>query len=297
MRIIKIKIDRNSNGTVNMDSEQNQKYILEYLLPIINYNEGWGTKDLSFDSYSKVPLPKKQFLIDSSFGETKYAVNWIYLDDQNEPQGLFMAKLYTPTDISNPQGKVAKTLNQMIANAKSEWWKLLIDQKLVTQKLIDKHLSEVFRIISTTNYYFETGIVIRPELQGKSSGVADALMSLVDGVQLGWTNSPYFVAKCRKIYFKTLYFPVDAGAIVTSYDLASLVYVCSSLAAWSNSSWKSMKFGVAKSNYFVNHRDSGVLDVAEQMVKAGRLLEHDKINIQELIQTDFTQSAVVTFSN
>ena len=88
------------------------------------------------------------------------------------------------------------------------------------------------------------GIVIRPDLQGKKTGIADELYKLAKGyILFGWTSNPAIVAKHRKLG-RTVFYPTN------DYDETADKLVKDSLSSWENDSWKKLKFGVAQSEYF-----------------------------------------------
>mgnify|MGYP001562752854 CR=1 FL=1 len=133
------------------------------------------------------------------------------------------------------------------------------------------------------------GIVIRPDLQGKKTGIADELYKLAEGYTLfGWTSNPAIVAKHRKLG-RTVFFPTN------DYDEFSKDLVQKSLDDWENESWKKLKFGVAQSEYFNEKRGDEYLELNDKLFAEGKINESDHEGLKYIIGLHQAEGAIVTF--
>lgn len=135
------------------------------------------------------------------------------------------------------------------------------------------------------------GIVIRPDLQGKKTGIADELYKLAEGHTLfGWTSNPAIVAKHRKLG-RTVFFPTN------EYDEFSKELVQKSLNDWENDSWKKLKFGVAQSEYFNEKRGDEYLELNDKLFAEGKIIESDHEGLKYIISLLQAEGAIITFPN
>lgn len=133
------------------------------------------------------------------------------------------------------------------------------------------------------------GIVIRPDLQGKKTGIADELYKLAEGhILFGWTSNPAIVAKHRKLG-RTVFFPTN------ECDEFSKELVQKSLDDWENDSWKKLKFGVAQSVYFNEKRGDEYLRLAERLFTEGKITESDCQGLKYIIGLGQAEGAIITF--
>lgn len=133
------------------------------------------------------------------------------------------------------------------------------------------------------------GIVIRPDLQGKKTGIADELYKLAEGhILFGWTSNPAIVAKHRKLG-RTVFFPTN------DYDEFSKELVQKSLDDWENDSWKKLKFGVAQSVYFNEKRGDEYLEINDKLFAEGKITESDHEGLKYIIGLHQAEGAIITF--
>ncbi|MEK7164107.1 MAG: hypothetical protein AAB768_03130 [Patescibacteria group bacterium] len=135
------------------------------------------------------------------------------------------------------------------------------------------------------------GIVLRSDLQGKKTGIADELYKLAEGhILFGWTSNPAIVAKHRKLG-RTVFFPTN------EYDEFSKELVQRSLEDWENDSWKKLKFGVAQSVYFNEKRGDEYLMLADRLLSEGKMTKSDNEGLKYIIGLGQAEGAIVTFPN
>lgn len=155
--------------------------------------------------------------------------------------------------------------------------------------LRDDEPAGLFQARVDSNIMSGYGIVIRPDLQGKKTGIADELYKLAEGhILFGWTSNPAIVAKHRKLG-RTVFFPTN------DYDEFSKELVQRSLDDWENDSWKKLKFGVAQSVYFNEKRGEEYLRLAERLFTEGKITQSDCEGLKYIIGIGQAEGAIITF--
>ena len=281
-------IDSANYGHVDLSNKENLKNIEQYILPIIAKNEGWGTKELTIEGFKQNPFQYQEDLDASLFANVTIA-----LDDNDKPVGLLE---YLKETLESPVSvKRMQYINEIVHNR--EMWETLISREIVDKEIVDGYFPELKDYLKNKNIYSEIGIVVKPELQGKKSGVTEILYEVFsDGIVFGWTSNPLYIAQCHKYFKKTIYFPLFEERITDLEGIATLAILYGDLLTYNEDRLLGLKFGAIKSPYFVSSRDNYYLELAKSLVNAKKITELDKKRIKYCIDNKFVQSAVFAFS-
>lgn len=283
MNTIKLKIDRNPNGSTNINSEPNRETLDKYIVPIIANNPGWGSGHVTADNIWSLPQGELQNLLDATVGPHADSCCWVLIDN-SEPVGLFQASVTTPAE------NYSNTISAMLADSANQWWQIA---KTNPGDLLPgaKH------IFATKTLYSSYGIALAPKFQGQHTPYASKLYSLAsDDILFGWTSNPSVVAKHRKTYPRTYYYPLFGQAVDSPEALVSVILLCASFSNWSNDSWKTLEFGAAEDKYFVEDRGEEYIVKAKQFARAGTITDLDAKRVEYVLSQKFCASGIVSIS-
>ncbi|MFS8131291.1 MAG: hypothetical protein ACMG57_04915 [Candidatus Dojkabacteria bacterium] len=294
MKIIKLDfkkttdiIDSSSYGNVDLNDGDNLKNIEKYIIPVISENEGWGTHDVTLEGFKKNP-----FQYQDALDATLFANVHVGLDELGNPLGLIE---FLEETLDNPVSKVRmENIKNMITKRSS--WVRLIKMKVVSEEVMNSFFPFLEKFIAGKKIYSEIGIVVRADLQGKKSGVTEALYKLLsDGIQFAWTNNPLIIAIKRKHFSNVHYFPLLGESIVDLEGLAALAILYGDLQTYDESRWVNLDFGAMKSPYFVNSRGNVYLEIAAELAIKGKITKMDEARVKYCLDKDAVQGAIFAF--
>jgi hypothetical protein len=277
------EIDTASYSHIDLSNASNIKLIQKYVIPIIAENDGWDTKDLTLTEFDKNPLQFQESLDSTLFSNVH-----IMLED-DKPVGLLE---YLEETLDNPKSlERMSNLNKLISD-KTEWEELL-GLGIIDKVILTKHHPKLNECLSSRKLYSEIGVVVRPELQGKKSGVSDELYGVLkDGVCFGWTNNPIIVRQWKKIFNSTEYFPSLGERPNSLEHVVNLAILYADLLTYTDRTWRGLEFGALDSPYFVSRQGSHYMDVAKKLYSEGKLSDLDFKRIEYCIQKGAVQGAI-----
>lgn len=277
-------IDTASYSHVDLTNPENLAAINKYVLPVIAKNRGWDAENLTAEEFNKDPL-QFQDVMDASL----FANVHILLDDSENPVALLE---YLEETIENPISKIRmNNLIDLIEN--KEAWKYLLDRGVLNEEALDSLFDELKSFFANKKIYSEIGIVIKSELQGKSSGYTQMLYEILnDGILFGWTSNPLIVVQWRKYFKSVTYFPLLNESITDIEALASLAILYADLLTYKTSRWKDLEFGSLTSQYFISKRGTEYLELVDDLKHAGKISDLDVERLLYFIRQESVQGAI-----
>lgn len=273
-------------GDIDLYDSENLEKIRKYILPIVAENEGWGSLDLTTDNFNNDP---KQY--QSVINATLFDNVHVALEEEGKPAGLleFMGE-----NILESKNERALNLQNLLADTSK--WEELISQFKIDRNFLNDSLDLIKQEFKAKKVYSEIGIVIRPDLQGKKSGIVQDLYAIInDGIVFGWTSNPQIVAIRRKLFLHNTYLPIENN-INDLNDLISLALVYSDLLTYKENRWRTYKFGVLRSKYFVEDRGAEMIELAKGFAEKGKITEADSKRIEYILSNKSTAGAIISFN-
>lgn len=281
------KIDTTSYSHVDLSDPENIRLIRQYVIPVIAQNEGWDTGDLTLEKFNNDPFQFQEPLDSSLFANVRIVL------DENEPVGLLE---YLEETLEEPKSLERMSNLKKLISDKTEWAELL-DIGILDKPVLDKHFPAIEAYLRNRKLYSEIGITVRPDLQGKKSGIADELYKLLkDGVVFGWTNNPIIVAQWKKSFRSVEYFPLLDERIDTLEHVVNLAILYADLLTYADRIWRELEFGALDSPHFITRHGQFYIDVASKLYDKGKLSTLDLKRIQYCIQKGAIQGAIFAHS-
>lgn len=282
----KINFTRSHSYHVNLTDEDNLDKIREYILPVIEKNDGWGTKSLTKDAFVHNPQ-NWQDDIDSTIMDNVHI-----LLENNEPIGILE---YVKED-TNDDKKKHKILRMILESFNNRYWKYLLTNDVIS-KPSKQSVEKANRFLQDKPLYSSVGVVLHPRLQGKGTGYSEKMYSVIsDGIVFGWTSNPIIVRKRRQIFSETIFFPLFNDLIDTSEKLAAVLYVCGDLFSHPYKDWQDLEYGALRSPYFVKDRSDEYLSITEGMLKKKKLTQSDAKRIRYVISHEGCAGAIMSYN-
>lgn len=289
--IKEIFFERNDDGQV-IFNPQNIELLAKNVIPIVEKNEGWGSKDLTLEKFFGDPNSIRGEIDATVQSSNNSGVHIAYLN--SHPVGLLE---YIEVDIFNEEKKSDQIIVEMINNINSKYWKFLIDSNLLEKPILDDLHSKLLPFFKIKKYYKDIGVVLRSDLQGQKSGISDKLYEIMKpGIVFGYTSSPLVLAKRRKVFDHTYYFPFinEKGDSIES--LAALALSVGALFNVEDSEWKPYKFGVRKYKHFVKRDKNEYIELSKQFLAKNKITLDDFEKLSYILDNFQTAGIVVSFS-
>lgn len=263
----------------------NMELLLKYVIPIIENNPGWGvTVPIAEDI--QVNPEKWQMEINSTVGDKENTKVFIAMDGER-PVGLLE---YQEEETANLlQKDYRETLTSLISQRDHHIWDILVSLGIVTEDVLDDLFPDLKEYIYSKKLYKGIGVVLIPELQGKKSGVSDILYrKMSDGFLFGWTSSPQAVAKRRKLFPYTLFFPLLDEKINSIQALGCLSIVAAYIKRGE------MLYGVEINQKFVKRDKEETMRLVGSFLEKGKITEMDYKRLDYILGFKQAQSAIVS---
>lgn len=294
-KTIEIRVERKSDGSVNVESELTKEVVKKYVLPIIQNNEGWGTKEVTVDNFFTFPKQKIQDILDPTVGFTSFAKCYIALID-NLPAGLVQGDFFSPEDQKNSGHPYMNFLREIFSSPDFYLWKKMITDKEIDASSLQRNFQKAREALALNDIIFSPGIVVRADLQGKKTGLSEYLYQYMKGISVAWTSNPVVVAKHRKLFKLTSFYPLMGETIISAEDIAMAGCIMADLLNWSEDTWKTMPFGSAHSIYFVQERGQEYLTKAAEKVSKGELTQTDLKRLEWILSQTGVHGALVSMN-
>lgn len=267
-----------------LDDQENIEKLQRWVMPIIERNEGWGTGELTPEEFEKHPEKFQDHIDATTWG------NVHVLLEGGEPVALLE---FGKTRVSDMQKKKHRLLAELLKGEGIEEF-----ERAVRKKLERERLEEMGAFLSTREIYTGIGVVLRPDLQGKKSGLSEKLYNIVaDGICLGWTSNPVIVRQRRKIFRRTLYFPPWEEFPNGVEEWAACLYVyLYRLDPGVKDEVEGFEFGTMSSTHFVESRGGEYLKMAEAMRNEGKISELDEKRIKYVLGRKCCAAAIVSWN-
>lgn len=290
VEIIKLELERDNKGMA-VFSDKNLELLVKYVIPVIEKNRGWGTEDLTREDFIK-NTEKWRSEINATVECGANAEVFIALVD-DEPVGLLE---YQQSDFSNlAEEGFSKVLSDMLDNRSSEYWRHLENPNVADSKVIDKYHSELKDFVLSKKLYYNIGIVLKPDLQGRSLGISDWLYEKLEGgFIMGWTSTPLTVAKRRKLYAYTLFFPVFEGEVNSLVSLGCLTVVAARRIARHPNLPGRFRFGVSKQKGFPTRNEEEYVGLAKELLIKSKINELDYKRLGYILEIEGAQGAIIS---
>ncbi len=282
------KIDSADYGHIDLLDKNNIRNIEKYILPIISKNEGWDTADVTIEGFKNDPFQYQESLDASLFANVHVALN-----ENGEPLGLIE---FLEETTEKPLSVIRmNNLKGMITS--KEKWEELLNLGVVDHKFLNKYFGNLKDYFKDKYIYSEIGVTVKPDLQGKKSGVSQYLYSVFQkGILFGWTNNPLLLAQWRNCFNNVIYFPLFEEKHDSLEYLVCLALLYADLLTYDKDRWIKYKFGVLYSPYFITKRSSDYLDFAKILVSKGKLTEIDEKRIQYCLKKKLVEGAIFAFN-
>jgi hypothetical protein len=281
-------IDTTDYGHIDLSDKTNIKNIEKYILPIISENEGWDTADITVEKFQNNPLQYQESLDASLFANVHVA-----LGDLGEPLGLIE---FLEETLDSPLSVIRMNNLKELITSKSSWSEPL-NLHVVDNKILDKYFKDLESYFQNKYIYSEIGITVKPELQGKKSGVSQYLYNTFqEGILFGWTNNPLLLAQWKGYFNDVIYFPLLREKHNSLEYLASLAILYADLLTYDRSRWTKYEFGALYSEYFITKRSNNYLTLAQKLVMKGKLTNLDKERIQYCLERKSVEAAIFAFN-
>ena len=295
MEIIKLdfkktsdNIDSANYGHIDLSDTQNINKIIKYILPIISQNEGWDTADITPERFKEKPFKYQEAIDASLFANVHIALNKI-----GEPLGLIE---FLEETINKPLSAIRMNNLKNLITSKDHW-NDLINTHCVSNKLLDKYFKDLENYFKNKYIYSEIGITVKPDLQGKQSGVSEELYKVLKkGIIFGWTSNPLLLTQWKKNFENVIFFPLVGEEYFSLEYLVSLALLYADLLTYEKDRWESYEFGTLNSPYFVSKRSSDYLDISQVLVTKKKISKKDKERIEYCLNKKSLQGAIFAFN-
>lgn len=288
--IIKLELDREPSGKVPFNAK-NMDVLLKYVIPIIERNRGWSTEDLTSESFKSNPEEWRVDL-DATIESGLNSDVFIALVN-NEPVGLLE---YTKEDLKNPDNKnFGDILYDMTQDIDSKHWQRLSKFPFFKRELLFKYFSKLHDYIFSKKFYRNVGVVVKPELQGKQSGISDYLYSIMkDGFIYGWTSTPQVIRKRRKLYKHTMFFPPLSEVYKSLEDLACLTVVAARVFAKYSDELNVYDFGVSTYKEFALRNKQEYMTLSKSFLDRKKITELDYKRLDYILDFERGQGIIIS---
>jgi hypothetical protein len=286
MEVIKLDFKKTLDLKTDLKNKGNLENLYKYVFPIIERNEGWGTGSLTVEEFEKDP-GKFQDDIDATVWDNVHI-----LLEKDEPIALLE---FEETEISDTSKSYHKILIDLLENPADTRWRILRERGWLIPDKTDLSLIKSYLI--SKSIYLSIGIVIKPELQGKKTGISESLYKIIsDGINFGWTSNPIIVRQRRKLFKNTLYFPLFNENPKTLEELAIRVYVYAYILSHKEEEYKGLELGALYSDYFVAQRGDEYIQIAREMAIRDKILPEDLHRIEYILNRRKCAGAIVSWN-
>lgn len=282
MNIQKIDFTKTKDNKTILTDKQNIEKLIQWVLPIIEQNEGWGSADLTKEKFLQNPQ-HFQDEIDATVWKNVHI-----LLENNQPIGLLE---FGKTNIDEPKDRHT-FLNELFEGKGIEDF-----NKVMGKQILQTDLLKAKEFLINKPIYTAVGVVLKPDLQNQKTGYADKLYELIsDGLVFGMTSNPVIVRK-RKTQFKnTLFFPL-LGEYPTNHEKwAVCLYVYAYVKSHAPADYKDLEFGAMYSPYFVEDRGTKYLELAQHMKNQGKITQNDERRIQYILSKHSCAGAIISWN-
>lgn len=288
MEIIKLAFKKNGYK-VDLTDSRNLELIRKYVVPVISNNPDWGTPHFTMEHFDKNPL-EFQIIIDSTIVDNVHVAI-----ESGQPIAIFEYNRFSFDQ--NPYNRIKYLKKHVIDNMSDRIVKKIQQTTKLTIEEINKLMPETRELLLTRPLYEGIGVVVHPDYQNKSTGVAEQFYKLItDGFAFGWTSNPIIVRKRRKLYDNTLFYPLLGETIVTAGQLAAHLHIISDMAFYKLSRYSGKDFGVINSQYSVE-RDVETRALSKSMLEAEKISEIDNKRINYSLDFHMTAGAIISWNN
>lgn len=273
------------SGKIDFNDKVTFENILKYVIPVIEKNEGWGTKALTKDEFKSNPEKFRQDI------QSTLIDNVTIVLANGEPVGLLEYESHCLNDENILMDKLREILD-----GKCEKFKELPIPRYLRKgvELENEKLRELYTI---TPVYHEIGYVVKPNLQGKSSDVTKKMNEMFsNGIFFAWTSSPIFLRMIKKSFPNILFFPLFSETVDSFEAYAATVLIASDLLSSTDDKWEGLEFGTLKSEFFVEERGGEYLEIVDSMAKERKLEPLDSKRIMYCIERKSIAGALFGFN-
>lgn len=281
-----IHFERDETGKVILKGK-NMDLLFKYVIPIIENNNAWGVTFPTAEDVRKDP-EKWRVDIDSTVGDKPNYAVFIAMHGER-PVGLLEYELQDTRNLTDKNYR--ETLTSLISDRNDRLWNTVVELGLVTEGIIEKFFPDLKDYIYSKKLYKGIGVVLIPELQGKRSGISDLLYrKMANGFLFGWTSTPQALAKRRKLFPYTLFFPVLDEKIDSIEGLACLALVASYITRGE------MPYGVRTHPLFTIRDKGETMGLAKSFLEREKITEIDYRRLDSILNYRQAQGAIVSVS-
>lgn len=282
MEILRLNFNKDENNKTVLSDLENQDKLFQYVFPVIEQNEGWGSGDLTRERFLQNPS-KYQDVIDGSVWKNVH----ILLVDNN-PVGLLE---FGKTSLDEDKER-HRILNTLISGTQLESFNRAINKETPHEKL-----SEMHTFLKTHPIYTAVGVVLKPSLQGKHTGYSNILYEIIkDGLVFGWTSNPVVVRKRHTTFAHTLYFPSYGEFPNSIEEWAVCMYVYAYVVSHDKKDYDGLEFGTMYSPYFVEDRGETYITLAQEMQDKRKISSFDSQRIKYILGRHSCAGAIVSWN-
>ena len=286
--MIDLSFERNDKGQV-LFAGDNLKLLEDYVIPLIERNDGWSTGHLTKEKFFSNPEDYRGD-IDATLQAHPGAGVHVLVDDQKRPLGLLEYILGHVGDLKRDNVRLA--LTQLREDIDSPLWEKAIEDGLISKESLQDYFFDLDDQLSGKKIYEYIGVVVRPDLQGTKSGVSDKLYQYMQGgYVLGSTSTPLVLAKRRKLFKTTLFFPLLEQRIESVVDLSCLALTI----AYMSSKRDDREFGVESHEFFAKRDKSEYMQLAESLLNAAKIENLDYDRLDYILGFEQSQGFIVSY--
>lgn len=291
VEIKKVIFNRNNLGQIVFDT-RNLELLKKYVIPIIEKNKGWSSEHITSSDFFKNP-EKYRVDIDATVESDKNAEVFIALDN-NLPVGLLE---YVAEDLNNlDSSEFQNILNNLRENKNSTYWKQLVNLEVIDTNSVETYFSKLNSFLEGKKLYKFVGVVLKPELQGKKSGISDALYkTMKTGFIQGWTSTPLVVAKRKKVYSATVLFPRFGERPNNLEEFACIALA--SARVISKEIPQGFSFGVKTLESFALRNKKEYMKLAYSFLQAGKISELDYKRLDYTLDFERGQALIMSYTS
>lgn len=291
IEIIKLDFERNSKGHI-LFNQDNMKKLNTYVIPIIKNNEGWGTGELTPQTFQENPERWRED-INSTVTPSQDGEVHIYLQN-NRPIGLLE---YIKRSFDNVNLDFSNALKEMLKDKGSRHWKKLREYVEIDPSIFNKYFNELEDFVRSRQFYRFIGVALIPELQGKKSGISDILYKKMDnGFIFGRTSTPLVVTKRRKLFKETILFPVRSNEINSLETLSCLTVASARLLSTNPEDLSKYDFGISSHAGFVQRDKDEYMELNKSFLEKGKITETDYEKLNSILKVKKGAGVVISVS-
>lgn len=170
--------------------------------------------------------------------------------------------------------------------------------KLIGKSIDERMVTDIKNFFKNKNIYTSVGVVLRPDLQGKKTGISDKMYKILsDGIVFGFTSNPIVVRQRRKLFKNTIFFPLMGQKPKSLEEWTACLYVYSSRKfPGKGDSVKGLKFGAIYSIYNVEERWNEYLEIAKGMAEKGKITKLDEKRLEYVLGKKSCASAIISWN-